>query len=201
MGIRTWYLRGKTGGKTCAVIFAITCGIWLAATAQTARAQDRFAVGAQVGFQSLPELGETAGSYGFRFTYGAYPPFIAIDSEINMFPTHTTGNLGQTQFFLGPKIGARVGRLGVFFKVRPGFDHFGGGIDPGRLTRQTNFALDFGGGVEYYFAPNMALRWDLSDVMTHFGSGEVLSPPGNAIGLPLGTVGNFETTVGIMVHF
>jgi len=191
----------KPKRKVLMRIFAVAVVLWCGAAAQIARAQDRFAVGAQVGFQSLPELGETAGSYGFRFTYGVYPPFIALDTEINMFPTHTTGNLGQTQFFLGPKIGARVGRFGVFFKVRPGFDHFGGGIDPGRLTRQTNFALDFGGGVEYYFAPNLVLRWDLSDVMTHFGSGQVLAPPGNAIGLPLGTVGNFETTVGIMVHF
>ena len=191
----------KLKRKALVTVIAAAVVLWCAAAVQTSRAQDRFAIGAQVGFQNLPELGETARSYGFRFTYGAYPPFIAIDTEINMFPTHTTGNLGQTQFFLGPKIGARVGRVGVFFKVRPGFDSFGGGIDPGRLTRRTNFALDFGGGIEYYFAPNLALRWDLSDVMTHFGSGEVLSPPGNAIGLPLGTLGNFQTTVGIMVHF
>ena len=201
MKIRGWHLRGKTRGKRYAAIFALACAVWLGAPAATVHAQDRFAVGAQVGFQSLPELGETAGSYGFRFTYGVYPPFIALDTEINMFPTHTTGNLGQTQFFLGPKIGARVGRFGVFFKVRPGFDHFGGGIDPDRLTRRTNFALDVGGGIEYYFAPNLALRWDLSDVMTHFSSGQVLAPPGNAVGLPLGTIGNFQTTVGIMVHF
>jgi hypothetical protein len=150
----------------------------------------------------LPALGENPLGYGFRFTYApGHQPFISFDSEINTFPTHSTGNFGQTQAFFGLKAGARVGQFGLFFKVRPGFDQFGGGADPGRLTRRLNFAMDVGGGVEYYFAPHLALRWDLGDVMTHFGGGVLLAPPGGPLGTSLGTRNSFQTTLGFLVHF
>jgi len=162
------------------------------------RAQDRFAIGAQLAFDHLPELGETPTGYGFRFTYAAYLPLISFDAELNSFPAHSSGNFGQTQAFFGLKAGGRVGRWGVFVKVRPGLAHFYGGAAPQRLSQRNNFALDIGGGVEYYFVPHIGLRWDLSDVMTHFGSGTLSFGPGNPVGVPLGTHGNFQTTVGIV---
>jgi hypothetical protein len=65
-----------------------------------------FELGAQIAVHSLPELGETHPGYGFRFTYNGYPPFLALDSEINFFPTGSTGNLGETQFFVGLRAGS-----------------------------------------------------------------------------------------------
>lgn len=162
------------------------------------RAQDRFAIGAQVAFDHLPELGETPTGYGFRFTYSTLVPFIAFDTEVNSFPARSTGNLGETQAFFGLKAGMRVRHWGVFLKARPGFAHFYGGAAPQRLSQRTSFALDLGGGIEYYFIPHVGLRWDLSDVTTHFGSGLLTSGPGNPLGAPLGTRGNFQTTVGIV---
>ena len=185
----------KISKATLWFIFAIAV---LGYATPSLRAQDRFAIGAQVAFDHLPELGETPTGYGFRFTYAAYLPLISFDAEVNSFPTHSTGNFGQTQAFFGLKAGARVGHWGVFLKARPGFAHFYGGAAPQRLSQRTNFALDLGGGVEYYFVPHVGLRWDLSDVMTHFGSGLLSFGPGNPIGVPLGTRGNFQTTVGIV---
>ena len=187
--------------KKWVLLGAPVLAVWLAASGQTARAQDRFAIGAHVAVEHLPVLGATPVGYGFRFTYGAYLPFLSFDSEINLFPTRSTGNLGQTQAFFGLKAGARIGSWGVFLKARPGVARFGGGAAPQRLTHRTNFALDLGGGVEHYFAPHLALRWDLSNVMTHFGDGMLLAGPGGPIGTRLGTKSNFQTTVGLQVHF
>jgi hypothetical protein len=180
------------------ISFTILFALSLGALEPRAVAQDRFAVGAQLAFDHLPELGETPAGYGFRFTYAAWLPLISFDAELNSFPTHGSGNFGQTQAFFGLKAGTRVGRWGVFLKARPGFAHFYDGAAQQRLTQRTNFALDLGGGVEYYFIPHVGLRWDLSDVMTHFGSGRLTSGPGGPLGVPLGTHGNFQTTVGIV---
>jgi hypothetical protein len=163
-------------------------------------AQDRFELGAQLAFHHLPELGETPIGGGFRFTYNGYPPFLAFDSEINFFPTSSTGNLGETQAFFGLRAGVHVSRWGVYAKLRPGFVQFGGGGFPQRLTGRTNFALDLGGVIEYDIVPHIGLRWDLSDVMTHFGNAGLLAGPG-PVGVPLGTQNNFETTIGAVVRF
>jgi hypothetical protein len=189
----------KIGRKRLlSISFVIFFTLLLGATLPGARAQDRFAVGAQLAFDHLPELGETPVGYGFRFTYAAFVPFISFDAELNSFPTHGSGNFGQTQALFGLKAGARVGRWGAFLKARPGFAHFYDGVAQQRLTQRTNFALDIGGGVEYYFIPHVGLRWDLSDVMTHFGSGTLNVGPGGPLGVPLGTRGNFQTTLGIV---
>jgi hypothetical protein len=159
-----------------------------------------FEVGAQVAAHNVPELGETPFGYGFRFTDDAYPPFVSLDSEINFFPTSSTGNLGETQGFFGVKAGLKVGRWGVFAKLRPGFDSFGGGSFEQRLTSRTHFALDIGGVVEYYVLPRVALRLDLGDVMTDFGGATLVTGPGRA-GVPLGSQHNFESTFGAMLRF
>jgi len=100
------------------------------------QAQDRFGVGAQLVVHRLPELGETRTGYGFRLITSPWVPFIAFDSELNFFPTSSSGNIGETQLFVGLKGTVRVRRWGVFLKARPGFAHFGGGATPQRLTEQ-----------------------------------------------------------------
>jgi hypothetical protein len=157
-----------------------------------------FEIGAQLAVHSLPELGDTRAGYGFRFTYNGYPPFFALDSEINFFPTSSTGNLGETQLFAGVRAGIRVSRWGVYAKLRPGFADFGGGGDPERITSTTHFALDIGGVVEYSVAPRVALRFDASDVLTYFGGTSLRNGPG-LVGTGLGTQHNFETTIGIVL--
>ncbi len=159
-----------------------------------------FELGAQLAVHNLPELGETHAGYGFRFTYSGYPPFLALDSEINFFPTSSTGNLGETQVFVGLRAGVHVSRWGVYAKLRPGFADFGGGAFPQRLTSSTHFALDIGGVIEYDVVPHIALRLDLSDVLTDFGGASLLAGPGN-VGAALRSQHNFETTIGAVLRF
>jgi len=181
----------------CALLFVIG----LAGSGESTFAQDRFAIGAQLAVHDLPEFSETHIGYGFRFTYAAYLPFLSFDSEINSFPTSSTGNLGETQVFFGLKAGLRVRRWGVFAKARPGFINFGGGANPQRLTSATDFALDLGGGVEYYFLPHVGLRVDLGDIGTFFGGGQLLAGPGSPIGAPLHTQHSLQSTAGIVLTF
>jgi Outer membrane protein beta-barrel domain len=182
-------------------VFALLFLFCLMGTARSAHAQNQFEVGGQLAIHRLPELGETPIGYGLRFTYNAYPPFFAFDSEIDNYPTSSTGNFGMTEAFFGLKAGVHVGPWEVFAKVRPGFAHFGGGFSESRLTSRTQFALDLGGGAEYFFLPHIGVRWDLSDVMIHYGDTEVLSGPGSPLGTALGTRGNLQTTVGVVVSF
>jgi hypothetical protein len=170
-----------------------------AGIASNLRAQG-FEAGAQIAVQSLPELGETHAGYGFRFTYNAYVPFLSLDSEINFFPTSSTGNLGETQAFVGLRAGVHIRRWGGYAKVRPGFANFGGGGFPQRLSSSTHFALDVGGVLEYDVLPHVALRWDLSDVLTDFGDAHLLAGPGY-VGAPLHSQHNFETTIGAVLRF
>jgi hypothetical protein len=182
------------------IAFAVSLAMLASGFSSRLRAQDLFEAGAQIAVHSLPELGETPFGYGFRFTDNAYPPFLALDSELNFFPTNSTGNLGETQGFFGLKAGVKVGRWGVFAKLRPGFASFGGGSFEERLTARTHFALDIGGVLEYYPAPHVALRLDLSDVMTDFGPATLLAGPGRT-GVPLGSQHNFESTIGALLRF
>ena len=187
--------------KNRAGMMGVLALVWAAIPFSAARAQNRFEVGAQIAVHHLPEFGETPVGFGFRFSYAAYLPFFYADAEINRFPTDSAGNLGETQGFFGLRAGLNVGKWGVFAKVRPGFANFGGGAAPNRLSGATFFALDLGGVLEYRFARHVALRWDLSDVETHFGTSGLTAGPGGPVGVPLRTHDNFQTMIGIVVGF
>jgi hypothetical protein len=187
----------KRGGRIVLVLLLV---LFASGFASRLGAQDRLELGAQLAVHRLPELGETPVGYGFRLTYNAYLPLVAFDSEVNFFPTSSTGNLGETQGFFGLRAGVHVSRWGIYAKLRPGFASFGGGGFEQRLTARTHFALDVGGVLKYDVAPHVALRWDLSEVLTYFGNATLLAGPG-PVGVPLGTRHNFETTIGAVLQF
>jgi len=174
---------------------------FLLVAAPGARAQTPFYLGAHFGGHRLAEMDQTRVGYGFRLGYEAYLPFISLESEVNFFPTTSSGNLGETQAFFGLKFGKHIGRWGGFLKARPGFTHFGGGAFPQRLTEQTKFALDLGGGVEYDLGPKVSLRWDLSDAKIFYGDAMLTAGPGNTLGAPLGTRNTLQSTFGVVLHF
>jgi hypothetical protein len=185
--------------KAFRLVLFLAVAFFAGGVASNLRAQ-AVELGAQLAAHNLPELGETPLGYGFRFTYNGYLPFLALDSEINFFPTSSTGNLGETQLFVGLRAGVHVSRWGVYAKARPGFVNFGGGGFPQRLTSNTHFALDLGGVIEYDVVPRIALRWDLSDVLTNFGGATLLAGPGY-VGASLHTQHNFQTTLGVVLRF
>jgi hypothetical protein len=147
--------------------------------AASSHAQDiytRFEVGAQ--FSTVQEAPPGGGSY-------AYPGFggrfdwnlnrrLAIESQVDFFPGHADSLLyrqgGQT---LEAVVGIRAKviqtrRFSVFGLVRPGVIHFSDVLyyngDPNTLygRKAVNyFALNLGGGFEYYMTHRWAFRADI----------------------------------------
>ncbi len=102
-------------------------------------------------------LGDYPG-VGGRLTYN-FTRWLAMDSLVNYF--YKAPNVGDAQRggkilqgSFGPKAGVHTQRFGIFAKVRPGFLSYGGVHDsyfpPFPTTRRTDFAMDFGGILEYY---------------------------------------------------
>jgi hypothetical protein len=181
-----------------AALIAAAC---MALTAAPARAQTPFYFGAQMLGHRLAEQNQSRLGYGFRGGYEAYLPFISLEGEVNFFPTTSSGDLGETQAFFGLKFGKKIGRWGAFVKARPGFIHFGGGAFPARLTQQTNFALDLGGGLEYGLGPKVDLRFDLGATKIYYGDAALFAVPGSAAVPRLGTHNTLQSSFGLVIHF
>jgi opacity protein-like surface antigen len=182
-------------------VAAAVAAACLVTGAPPACAQTPFYVGAQLLGHRLSEQSQTRLGYGFRAGYDAYLPFISLEGEVNFFPTTSGGDLGETQAFFGLKFGKKIGRWGAFVKLRPGFTHFGGGMFPTRLTQQTKFALDLGGGLEYGLAPKVDLRLDVGDTRIYYGDAALLAAPAGAAGPRLGTHSTLQSSLGLVVHF
>ena len=129
---------------------------------------------------------------GSRFTYN-FSEYVAFDSEVNFF-LPDEGPAYATQGLVGIKAGKRTKYLGIFGKVRPGFQTNFVVND----REQSNFALDVGGVAEFYPNRHVVLRFDAGDVIIPFGN--------NIIGeglfaRRLGTTHNFQSSLGVSVRF
>jgi hypothetical protein len=136
----------------------------------------RFELGAQFSTVRLTnsDLGATDYSgFGGRFDWNLNRR-LAFESQIDFFPEHTRSLLsiqgGQTLqavFGLRAKV-IQTRRLSVFGLIRPGFFHFtdvlyfnSNSITGFAERPETHFALNLGGGVEYYLNPRWVLRADI----------------------------------------
>jgi hypothetical protein len=182
-------------------VTALIAAAGLLTAAQPARAQTPFYLGAQLTGHRLAEQSQSRLGYGFRAGYDVYLPFISLESEVNFFPTTSSGDLGETQAFFGLKFGKKIAGWGGFVKLRPGFTHFGGGAFPTRLTEQTKFALDIGGGIEHDITPKVSLRLDIGDTKIYYGDAALLAVPGGPAGPRLGTQNTLQSSLGLVVHF
>jgi len=159
-------------------------------------------IGATFSVMQIDPLHEGAGSIGARASYDL--PLqrltLAPELEFNFFPENPSGNFGETQLLAGARIGVKVDNFGLFFKVRPGLVHFGGGDFQERNGgSNTNFAVDVGGVFERYVSQRVALRLDWGDTMIHFpqaiSTGDV--PPSKAAGW----YHNLQISAGISIRF
>jgi hypothetical protein len=148
-------------------------------------------IGGQIFSFSGPVLGFGWGAGG-RYTYN-FNKWIALDSEVDFF-LPDEGPPYATQGLFGIKAGKRTKHVGVFAKVRPGFQtNF---VVNGR--EQAKFALDVGGVAEFYPDRHVVLRFDAGDIIIPFGN-NVVGPPFRA--QRLGTTHNFQCSLGIAVRF
>lgn len=129
---------------------------------------------------------------GTRYTYNLNNT-IAFDSEVNFF-LPDEGPPYATQGLFGIKAGKHTKHVGIFAKVRPGFQtNF-----VVNQREQAQFALDVGGVAEFYPNRHVALRFDAGDVIIPFGNKVV----GEGLyGQRLGTTHNFQWSLGVGFRF
>jgi hypothetical protein len=155
----------------------------------------KYELGVQASGMHLHKIDESPLGIGARFDYN-FTPISAADLELTHYPQNSAGNFGETTGLFGIRIGPRLGRVGIFAKVRPGFIHFGGDSFTLRLNDKTHFVLDTGVVLEYYWHRHIVLRMDYGDLTIYYGSARLFLNP-NA----LGTVHNFQPGIGLAVRF
>jgi|SRR5262245_931950 len=118
---------------------------------------------------------------GLRLTFNL-TRYLALEGELNYFPSAGFDNVRRFQGQFGVKSGLRFDRFGVFGKVRPGFidtkSRFRtcSACPPGALCAlvclpvefsdaDTGFSLDVGGVVEFYPARRITVRFDAGDTI------------------------------------
>jgi len=144
----------------------------------------RFEVGAQ--FNSLNftwingvDHSSTELGVGLFASYNIWQ-FVYLDASVNFFPKdEDTGGPNDggriLQGFFGTREGFQEQRFGFFAKVRPGFMNYSRTLTGVSLTgpmsfryaRATDFALDVGGVVEYYWTRRALLRFDVGDTLLY----------------------------------
>lgn len=137
------------------------------------------------------DLGAAWGA-GTRFTYNLNN-YIAFDSEMDFF-LPDEGPPYATQGLFGIKAGKRIKKVGIFAKVRPGFQtNF-----VVNQREQARLAVDVGGVAEFYPNRHVALRFDAGDVIIPFGNNVV----GEGIfAQRLGTTHNLQCSLGVSLRF
>ena len=174
----------------------LLCFSSLVSQAQTRTGSDvekvpTYEIGAQMFSFGSHEVGFGWGAGG-RFTYNL-TNHIAFDSEVNFF-LPDEGPAYATQSLFGIKAGKRTKYVGVFAKVRPGFQTNFVVND----REQAQFALDVGGVAEVYPNRHVVLRVDAGDVIIPFGNNIVGQ---GLFAQRLGTTHNFQFSLGVGVRF
>ncbi len=118
--------------------------------------------------------GKNFPGFGGRFDWN-FDRRLAFETEVDFFPEQSEavsfrrgGQTLQAVFGLRAKV-LQTRRLSVFGLVRPGLFHFtdvlsfspGTGLETQQLGA-TYFALNLGGGIEYYLSPRWVLRADIA---------------------------------------
>jgi hypothetical protein len=183
------------------IFLALGCaGVLMLACTGSMRAQDevsRFEAGAQFVGVRLAGTGEGALGFGGRLGVNA-TRHLGFETALNYFPQNPSGDYGETLLLSGVKLTQRMDRLGFFALVQPGWIHFGGPALAGRLSAIDHFALNAGGGVEFYKGTLVALRLDVGDLIIPYGGTTILRTP---VPSRLGTQHNLTAGFGITFRF
>lgn len=135
--------------------------------------------------ESFPDR-RTEPGLGTRFTYNLNRVF-SLEAAGYFFPKkcsqcRNSGNV--VEGLAGVKVTKRFEKWGIFAKARPGAISFSRGaidviappsgspFDPieFEFKRVTAFAMDVGGGVEFYPSKRIVTRFEAGDTIIHFGS-------------------------------
>lgn len=190
------------------------------ATAQTAA--ERLEVAANLNVLRLSDFDATQAGLGGRVSFDL-TRHAALEGELAFFPKDrivqppSATAFGPFQIaserrrmdaLFGLKVGTRRDRFGVFAKARPGITRL---IDRGtacegpgcatilmliaRNTYRTEFALDFGGGIELYPSARTVARFELGDTLIRHRSSAPPCPASSC------TSHNLSSRLGIGYRF
>lgn len=207
----------------CAAVLILLC---LFFAPDDARAQAKDAPKVEVGVQftslTMSEHGSSSEpGVGARITYNLTDN-VAVEAQFDLFPDgnrfrglRNGGRIAQGLF--GVKAGKRYEKFGLFGKVRPGFTSFSAGREELVLLspepnlvlgfephRETNFATDVGGVLEFYPTRRIVTRFDAGDTIIRYGdttrsffNGSTVQPDP----VPGETRHNFQFSAGIGFRF
>ena len=172
----------------------LVCFSCLVSQAQNVSDDDKvptYEIGGQIFAFRGDDLGFGWGAGG-RFTYNLNS-VISFDSDVNFF-LPDEGPPYATQGLFGIKAGARSKHLGIFAKVRPGFQtNF-----VVNQREQARLAVDVGAVAEFYPNRHVVLRLDAGDIIIPFGNNIVGQ---GLFAQRLGTTHNFQFSLGVGVRF
>jgi hypothetical protein len=152
---------------------------------------------------------------GGFFTWN-FSKYVGLDSGFLLFPRNMQFDTAQDggrmlQAVGGIRAGLRLGRLGVFAKVRPGILTFTSteqrvtGFPPYFviLSPFTNVALDAGGIIEYYASPRFTFRLDAGQTSLYYRERTVPLPASGESPeqFPAFWLNAMQVTVGIGYRF
>jgi hypothetical protein len=157
------------------VLFVLCCS--RSASAQSA--QSRFQLGGQFVGAVSNEFDSTDFGVGGRFSWHPMP-LIGAEAEVNFYPSDFADEPAfsgsRVEGLFGVTVGPQIGQLRPFAKVRPGFVTYreAPGSFPCPLifpvpvscqlaSGETVFALDVGGGVEWFPTARTFVRVDAGD--------------------------------------
>ena len=153
------------------------------------------------------DLGATTYSgFGGRFDWN-FNRRLAFESQLDFFPEHARpllsiqgGQTLQAVFGVRAKV-IQTRRLSIFGLIRPGLFHFTDVLyfnsnSPTGFAEhpETHFALNLGGGFEYYLNPRWVLRADLEGNPYRVPNSNVALPGGSAF-----SVGKIDDTTRFSV--
>jgi hypothetical protein len=181
----------------------------------------KFEVGAQfsvLGRRVSDDATSIGGGVRLTFNLNRY---LALEGELNYFPSAGFNDVRRFQGQFGVKSGLRFERLGVFGKVRPGFMDTKSRFrtcslcPPGVVCAQicfpvefnvadTGFSLDVGGVVEFYPSKRITVRFDVGDTIVNREGGVIVfpfNPPLFAVSGSNFATHNLQLSAGVMYRF
>ena len=183
---------------------------------------ERLEVAANLNMLRLSDFSGTRAGLGGRMTFDLTRN-VSIEGEVAFYPKdrivqsqsstsegpyQIAGNRRRTDALFGVKVGTRSQRVGLFAKARPGFTRL---ADRGTACEgpgcavilmliapyqyRTEFAFDFGGGIELYPSARTVARFEIGDTLIRHRSAAPPCP-GSAC-----TSHNLSTRLGIGYRF
>ena len=140
-------------------------------------------------------VGEKPLGYGGGFTY-RLTRFVALDSAVNRYPLDGQTSFPVTQALVGIRAGIKIGGVGLYGKIRPGFLRYDETLFGSAIGTKPN--LDVGGVLEFYSSRHIGVRFDMGRSIVFYGNNPIAAPLGPRTP---GTSNQLQCMFGIFAHF